>query len=167
MAEAGYPDGFPDRDFDLVYNVGADWDQISEAIQADLAPLGININIVGLERALYEERRSANDFDLFALNFLRTEPSQIAVPYFHSSQTPNPNVMGYDGADDLIDAARFEPDDDLRREYYHDFQRKVIEDMPVVPLLFPLQVVASQPNVSGMEIGLLDYPVWQMTIRSS
>lgn len=167
LADAGHPKGFPDQTFEFVLTSGSSYPETAQAMQPMLEEIGIKVKISVLERALYEQRRQKNDYDLLGQTTLRVEPSQILVPYFDSAQAPYPDINGYSGADDLIDKARFEPNEDKRRQYYYEAQRKIMQDMPVVPLLYPVQVLAGRKGLSGLAVGELTYPVWQMSVSKA
>ncbi len=162
LAQAGYPNGI-EQTLDFVTGTGSSMPQLTEAIQAQLAKVGIKTKVTTLERALFEERRNKNNYDLLTLTSLRVDASQILVPYFNSAQAPFPNINGYSGADAIINQAVREPDSKKREQMYFQAQEQIMKDLPAISVLYPVQVLAMRKGIDGAAIGLLTYPVWQMS----
>lgn len=164
LAAAGFPEGIPQTLSYATTSIRGN-PELAEAIQHMWLQVGIRTKIEVQERGLVEERRRRNDFDIMNSAFLRTEPSQFLLPNLHSMSLPYPNISGYRAIDRLIDQARFEVDSNKRRAHYYLVQRRVMRDIPILPLLYPIQVLGLKRTVQGAAIGLLNYPVWQMSIR--
>lgn len=65
-----------------------------------------------------------------------TDPDQYS--YWHSTQS-NTNITGYVNVkvDKLLEDARTEPDQTTRKKLYVDFQKRLVEDLPVLFLYYP------------------------------
>lgn len=161
LTEAGYPDGF-DQTFEYVTSSGL-YADIGAVLQQDWKDLGINFEITTLERAQYQEKRKAADFDFLALGSARLQPAQYLAPYLSSDGIPYPNVIGYAGADEYIFEAMKTVDDAKRKELYILAQKQLQKDVPFIFLAYPVFVLAHHPNIEGAEIGLFLYNI--MDIR--
>jgi len=157
LAEAGFPAAAKNKTFDFISDGTGDWPDMAAVLQQQWRAVGVRIQITALDRAVFEQRRQAHQFDMLAINSLRLEPDQILVPYFDSAQIPYPNVSSYRGADALIEGARDAVDPQKRLEFYAAAQQKIQADAPVVPLLYPNILYAWRPGVKGVVPGLLVY----------
>jgi peptide/nickel transport system substrate-binding protein len=152
LAEAGYPDGF---DFDFLNYEGGLNDDLSVALQAMWQMVGLNGNIQIYEWAQQVEIRREGNYDVALQPQLRLGPDQYFSPLMHSANIPYPNASRHSDpeADELIEAARREADDDRREELYHDLQRMLHETVPVIPLFHPVFVLGYQPYITNARAG--------------
>jgi len=163
LAEAGYPDGF-DQSFEYVTLGGLDAD-IAAVLQQDWKAIGINFEIIAIERAQYQEKRKAADFDFMSLESARLQPAQYLGPYLSSDGIPYPNVIGYTNADQYIFEAMMTVDDAKRKELYIQAQKQLQEDVPCIFLAYPVFVLAHQPDIEGAKIGLLIYNAMDIRLK--
>lgn len=164
LAEAGYPGGFPGRTFQFVAIDVAPSPDILQVMQADWAKIGVQTKLEVLDIATLNARRMANTYDLLMIPFLRAESAQLIGPLLHSRSIPYENIEGYRGADDLIMRTESEVDSKKRSDLYLELNRVIQRDLPVIPLVYPIQVLAFKPSVKGAAIGLLNLPLWQMSV---
>jgi peptide/nickel transport system substrate-binding protein len=154
LGEAGYPDGLSG----ITLTTYPDFYQQPQALamQDMWREVGIDVDIDIIEWALVPERRSAGDYDLDYGPILRLGADQYAV-LMHSDVIPTTNVARYRNPemDALIDQARVTPDDDERRELYHEIQRLMHRDVPYIPVLNPDFVLAFGPDIQGARADLL------------
>jgi peptide/nickel transport system substrate-binding protein len=142
---------------------------IAEAIQAMLTGVGVNVELIGLEHAAYNaaHRGRPMDFHAYLSHFARsTDPDSILSGNLHSDAIPpnGSNFSHYDANDGLIDAGRRELNLDLRRRIYAEIQKRIAEDVPVIPLINTTQVIAHRAQLKGYVVGLnfetLFYPLY-------
>ena len=100
--------------------------RILEAVASYWKDVGVNFKVDIIEQGIYNQRSLSGDYDVNANYISRIDPDQIATPSFRSTTNRN----GYTGADDLIDAARAEPDTMKRAQLYRDLQDKISQDSP-------------------------------------
>jgi peptide/nickel transport system substrate-binding protein len=142
---------------------------IAEAVQAMLSAVGMNVELVGLEHAAYNaaHRGRPMEFHAYISHFARsTDPDSILSGNLHSDAFPphGSNFSHYAAIDGLIDAGRRETKVDLRRRIYVQIQRKIAEDVPLVPIINTTQVIAHRANLKGYVAGAnfetLFYPLY-------
>ncbi len=91
---------------------------------------------------------------------LGAEPDPFA--FWHSSQKRDPglNLALYNNSDvdELLAEARKTPDLEKRKEKYEEFQKLVIEDVPVVFLYSPYHLYPVSKKIKGIEIKNIPVP---------
>jgi len=135
MAQAGYSDGFS---VSLLTNAGnqarAD---VAEMVQNQLRAINIDVAITVYEQALFLERTSVGDHDLFVFGTTPANPDPNTLLYamFHSDMAGGPgNRMFYSNprVDELLDRGRAELDPAVRGQMYVDIQHLIRDDAPQV-----------------------------------
>ncbi|HLV34805.1 MAG TPA: ABC transporter substrate-binding protein [Spirillospora sp.] len=150
LAQAGYADGFT---LNVIAATGEPPTALSEAqnIQAQLAEIGINIEIEVLELSVYVDRWLAADFDAaVALNGGRPDPYTMYARYW--TKTGNlQGVAGYidDTLDSLMAQGKAETDPAARYQIFADFQKHLVEMAPWIWLYNGFEYTAHQPYVQG------------------
>ncbi len=105
------------------------------ALDAMWAPLGVRIDARGLESRAYSEALNARRFDLMDYSiFSVVQGAASFINRFRSDSFLN--YFGYDEpeGDALIDAAEREPDVEARARGYLAAERRILRDLPVIPL---------------------------------
>lgn len=156
--------GFPDPDgagprprFHLIYKTSNQpvRRRLAEAIQAQLAAVGIALEVRTYEwGTLYADVRSGN-FQLCALSWVGVGDPDLYYLAFHSRMVPPTgyNRGGYRSGvmDRLTQAGRSELDLERRRGIYARVQRRAARDLPVVPLWWEDRVVVHDRRLQGFE----------------
>jgi peptide/nickel transport system substrate-binding protein len=150
LAQAGLADGFT---LNVIAASAEPPTALSEAqnIQAQLAEIGITLEIESLELGVYVDRWLAADFDAaVALNGGRPDPYTMYARYW----TRDGNLQGVanyidDTLDDLMAQGRVESDFDARYAIFADFQKHLVEMAPWVWLYNGFEYTAQQPYVTG------------------
>jgi peptide/nickel transport system substrate-binding protein len=150
MAQAGLEDGFT---LNVIAANAEPPTALSEAqdIQAQLAEIGITIEIESMELSVYVDRWLAGDFQAaIALNGGRPDPYTMYARYWQSTGNLN-NVAGYsdETLDDLMAAGRSQTDPQARFDTFAEFQRHLAEQAPWVWLYVGYEYTAQQPYVTG------------------
>lgn len=150
MAEAGLADGFTLK---VIAANAEPPTALSEAqsVQAQLAEIGITVEIESLELSVYVDRWLAGDFEAaIALNGGRPDPYTMYARYWQSTGNLN-NVAGYsdETLDTLMADGRAETDAEARFQIFSDFQKHLAEQAPWTWLYVGYEYTAQQPYVSG------------------
>jgi peptide/nickel transport system substrate-binding protein len=160
LDRAGYPD--PDGPgprvrFRLVYKTTGQPGRrrLAEAIQAQLAAVGIGLDIRTYEwGTLFADIRRGN-FQVCALAWVGVGDPDLYYLAFHSTMAPPAgyNRGGYASRlmDRLTEEGRRELDPTARRAVYARVQRLAARDLPVVPLWWEDRVVVHSRRLQGFE----------------
>lgn len=150
MAQAGLSDGFT---LHVMAATGEPPTAVNEAtnIQAQLAEIGITVEIEPLENSVYVDRWLAGDFDAaIALNGGRPDPYTMYARYFtKAGNLQKVSNFADDTLDSLLQQGRVETDPAKRLEIFTQFQKLITEDAPWVWLYNGYNYSAQQPYVSG------------------
>jgi len=166
LAAGGYPDGFK---VVLDYYSHSPYSEIALAIQADLAAIGIEAQLLAGETKQVTSKMRARQFQM------------TLMIWFPDYLDPNSNAQAFnanpddsDGAKlklpswrchffdpeltEAVDRAAKETDVERRLEMYAKMQRDSMERSPFVFLLQSAEVATMRKGVSGLELGLMpDY----------
>ncbi|MEK7521746.1 MAG: ABC transporter substrate-binding protein [Patescibacteria group bacterium] len=111
---------------------------VADQIKKDWEAVGIKTNLQ------VSNTPSQNFQALLAIQIIPTDPDQYSL--WHSTQSAT-NVTGYTNGecckespriDKLLENGRRTLDQEQRKEFYYDFQRFLLEDLPVIPLFHPV-----------------------------
>ncbi|MBK8024891.1 MAG: ABC transporter substrate-binding protein [Chloroflexi bacterium] len=123
----------------------------AQSIQAQLAEIGITLEIEPLELSVYVDRWLAGDFDTaVALNGGRPDPFTMYARYWTSAGNLQV-VTNYidETLDSLMAAGRAEPDFEARLDIFTQFQQHLTEVSPWLWLYNGYEYTAQQPYVTG------------------
>lgn len=151
LAEAGYPDGF---DCTLTVNSNnAISMKIAQILQNELAQIGINVTVDQLEKATWSDNLNKGNFE-FSTGTLNWADSNNMLTYLYHSQ----GTFNYDKLyanpemDEILEAASKSLDTNERIELYQKAVKLGHEDMPIICLLFPNEIVGANKNIEGIKI---------------
>ncbi|MBE0410417.1 MAG: peptide ABC transporter substrate-binding protein [Anaerolineales bacterium] len=134
--------------------------QLAEAVQRDWARLGIDVK---LEPIPYEQLISDHldqriyEAVLVDLNLAFT-PDPDPYPFWHQSQiTGGQNYAKWDDrrASEYLEHARVTLDLEKREWMYHNFQVRFVQELPALPLFYPVYTYAVDSRVQGVSMGPL------------
>jgi peptide/nickel transport system substrate-binding protein len=152
LAEAGHADGFT---LGVIAASAEPPTALSEAqnIQAQLAEVGIRLEIESLELSVYVDRWLKADFDTaVALNGGRPDPYTMYSRYFaEGGNLGHVSAYGDDTLFELMARGRAETDPEARFEIFREFQQHLVEMAPWVWLYHDFEYTAQQPYVTGFE----------------
>ncbi len=123
----------------------------AQNIQAQLAPLGIEVEIETLELGVYVDRWLKADFDaVAALNGGNPDPDIMFYRYWHSTGNLQ-KVAAWNSpeVDALLDQGKTTLDPEQRKAVYADVQKKLAESAPWVWLYVGYEYRIMQPYVKG------------------
>jgi peptide/nickel transport system substrate-binding protein len=159
LAEAGYADGF---EVDMTYwsttNQGVNFDTNAQKIQADLAEVGITVNLIPTDFAgwiePYRAGQLAFTIAIWSPDFIDPANYLTFVPAVGDSVTVSNRVNWTEANADpeileLRDLAAVEPNPELRAEHYAGIQTYWQEKGPWAPFLQPAQQLAYRDDIIG------------------
>ncbi|MFI5366447.1 MAG: ABC transporter substrate-binding protein [Candidatus Binatia bacterium] len=158
---AGYPDpdgGGPAPRLRLSYKTTTAElrRRIAEVLQEQLAEVGIALDIRNYEWATFYDDIRRGDFQTYLLAWVGIEDPDIYYLTCHSSQTPpqgnNRGRFHEESIDQLTEAARRTIDLEERRRLYAEVQKRVGEELPVIPLWWTTNVAAVNRRLQGFEL---------------
>jgi len=143
--------------FSLVHPDDTVHTQIAQAIQADWALIGVEINLQPVT------------YDSLANDFLSTRNYQAALADLNTARTPDPdpylfwhqseatggqNYSQWDNrtASEFIETARTATNFEDRARLYRNFQVVFAKDMPSLPLYYPVYSYGVDAQVQGVQV---------------
>ncbi|MGF1526959.1 MAG: ABC transporter substrate-binding protein [Candidatus Competibacterales bacterium] len=155
LAEAGYSAGV-----EIIFNTSPNFDQrIVQAIQQQLAEVGVDVKIEMSDHPTYLTRRRAPPEQFGGFVFGRwscacQDADGVLFAMFHStsiwSKYANPE------ADRLLEAGRAEPDPEARLEIYRQLHQLIRTETPSIPLYQNTAIYGARRELS-----------WQPTANES
>lgn len=153
MKEAGYEDGF---EVSIVIN-GDVRNRTAQILQAQLAEIGITLDINQMEWGAYLDALKTGEIDMYILGWSNStiDPDRSFATLFPSDQ------CGYDGnnytffkneeVDKLIADAAVETNHEERMAMYQELQAVLMENAPWVPLFYQQQPAGTNAKLKGFE----------------
>jgi peptide/nickel transport system substrate-binding protein len=164
LAEAGYANGFP---LTLMVQNREPETTVAQILLAQWQAVGVNVRLEVLDPTAAFDRRNKGDFDVTISATSRPgDPHLFFWDVFDSEAIPlyGSNFFHYRDADDLIDAGRLTIDEARRAQIYRALQRKLMTDLPIIPLFYRAYVLAMTSPVRNMTPGAFGM-FWGETIQ--
>ncbi len=145
---------FPDDDYHA---------QIAQAIQGNWAALGFDVTLEALPyEELIVDRLDKRDYDaaLVDLN-LTSMPDPDPYPFWHQTQATggqNYSMWNDRQASEYLEQARIIKDAVERGRLYRNFQVRFFDQLPALPLFYPVYTYGVSENVKGVRIGPIFEP---------
>jgi peptide/nickel transport system substrate-binding protein len=153
-------------EFEMVFPDQAPFIEIASAIQRDWATLGVRLTLKAVPFNMlvddYLEPRTYQ-IALATLDFLRS-PDPDPYPFWHQTQiTKGQNYSGWNDrqASELLEQARTLVDVPERTRRYYSFQVRFANQMPALPLFYPVYTYGVDTQIQGVSMG----PVYDITDR--
>ncbi len=144
--------------FELLYPDDPQHAALAKAIQSDWATLGVQVSLSALAYdKLVAERLDTRTYQaaLVDLNFSRS-PDPDPYPFWHQTQiTSGQNYSKWDDrqASEYLEQARITTDLAERAKLYNNFQVRWSQELPALPLYYPVYTYAVSNDVQGVSIG--------------
>jgi len=152
LAEAGYEDGFETT---IWTNESRERVDMATNIQAQLAELGIDIEIEVFEWGAYLSEIGNGQHDMFVLGWSNAtaDADNGLYPLFHSeNHGPPGNRTFFDmpELDELIESGRTAQEEEERLEIYKDAQEILVEEAPMIFMLHQEYLLGISQNVQNL-----------------
>lgn len=125
--------------------------QIAEILQQELAQIGVALDVRPVETAQLIEQVYPTDrtYQISNTAYLREIDPDGWLKYYYA-----PNEVNYSNPalEEVLVAARSEPDQEKRKPLYDQAQQIILEDTPNIPLVFRHTWSATRGNVAGLEV---------------
>lgn len=150
-------------EFELIYPEDEAHADIAEVIQQDLARLGVSVILKAVPyETLVVDYLTPRDYQaaLVDLNLMDT-PDPDPYPFWHQTQVTNgQNYSHWENhqASQDLEQARITMDIGERVSLYRNFQIRFNQELPALPLYFPVYTYAIHTDVQGVRMGALFDP---------
>jgi len=164
LAAAGYPNGFRVR---IMYQTRSPEDILANIVQSAWRAVGIDASLDPAEPTAAFDRRNRFDFDVTVTSVGRpADPDLFFSDLFLSTSKPpgGSNYFGYSGVDSLILAGRREQDPAKRQRIYEQVNKKLMSDLPIIPLSLQVFTAAWRSPVVSVTSGR-NNNFWSETIK--
>lgn len=147
-------------EFELVYPDTAAHTELAEAIQAYWEQLGVQVtlNAVSYE-SLLDDYLEPRTYEAALVEYTTaSSPDPDPYPFWHQAQTPDgQNYSNWDDrqASEYLETARVTIDPGERERLYRNFQVRFSQELPALPLFYPVYTFAVDTQVQGVRIGPL------------
>ena len=149
MAEAGVESAT----MDLM--VSSDYPETVTAAQvasAQLAEIGITVNITTLDFSTWLAEQAAGNFDMLMMGWLgNIDPSDFYYAQHHSTGWANAQKYNNPEVDALLDAGQVETDPAARKQYYEDAAKIIADEVSYLYLYNPDVVQAWSDSLTGYD----------------
>ncbi|NLG97451.1 MAG: peptide ABC transporter substrate-binding protein [Chloroflexi bacterium] len=145
---------------ELIFPDDEEHQAVAEAIQANWLALGVDVQIQAVPYdLLLTERLEKRDFQaaLVDLNLSRT-PDPDPYPFWDQGQASsgqNYSQWDHKVASEYLEQARISVDLIERTKYYRNFQILFMQELPALPLYYPVYTYAVDREVQGIRVGPL------------
>ena len=158
LRAAGYPNGFSLQLWRSGTNV--EMGRVAQAIQAQLAAVGIQVEIVSRDASSMREAVRKGDTDMAITDWWADYPDadNFLYPLFHSASFgPGGNYSFYGDrlTDSLILVARRTVDQAAREALYRRIDDRVFQAAPWIYLWFPVDLWAQHPSIDGWDVAVI------------
>ncbi|MDI7247668.1 MAG: ABC transporter substrate-binding protein [Bacillota bacterium] len=158
LAEAGYPNGFETTLWAMPVPrpYMPQPQKIAEAIQADLAAVGIKVKIVSYDWATYLDKIAYGEHDMCLIGWIgdNGDPDNFIYVLFAGSNAVPGRASNYsfyknDKVDEMLVKAQTVSDQATRTKLYEDVQQLIHDDCPWVPLVHSTPPLSAKKEVMG------------------
>lgn len=154
LAEAGYPDGFK---MTMTTDESQQRQDTAEIVQAQLAQVGIEVEIQPLERTTYIGKVCEGALEAFSLGWSSDtgDPDYALYASFHSSQHGEGGNMSFytnEEVDRLLEIGRTSTDQEERKQAYLEAQAIVWEEVPCIFLQCPEDLYAYSSDLQNFGV---------------
>jgi peptide/nickel transport system substrate-binding protein len=144
--------------FELIYPDNEIYQSLAETVQRDWAQLNIDIQLTPLPyEEIINERLQSRNYEAALINLNLTRyPDPDPYPFWDQAQaTGGQNYSQWDdrSASDYLEQARISLDRNERARLYRNFQVVFSEQLPSLPLYFPVYNYAVDTGVQGVRVG--------------
>ena len=148
LVEAGFPNGF---EVTLAIPNSPNYVPVAITMQDQLAKVGIKVNLDIMDLPTFFKKVTSGNATMCLYVVTRSPDADYPLTnFFHSAGfSPGVNLARYNQLDREIDEARKELDETKRLKIYHEIQKKLMEDLPSIPLFMMHFPTACRPYIAG------------------
>ncbi|MGQ9863136.1 MAG: ABC transporter substrate-binding protein [Bacteroidia bacterium] len=133
-----------DFEFDFAVNSGNPIrQQVAQIFAQEAQKIGVKVNVVAQEWAVYLENQKKHDFDMYYGGWIGSHNPQDLKQIWHTESwaSGGSNYVGFGNAqtDKIIEEVRTELDEQKRNALYWQFQAIVYDEQPYIFLTSPLE----------------------------
>lgn len=164
LEEAGYADGF-----EVTLKTNSDNTQrmhMATYVESALSELNIKVNIEGMEFGAFIEDAAEGQTEMFILGW--STPTMDADYsthlLFHSDNHGQPGNMTFlddPEVDEILDAARREADQEVRKQLYAEATEMLIEKAPMIFVNHTEYLLGVRENVEGFRVAANGYYIFE------
>ncbi len=153
----------------LLLYTNQDYLDICIFVAKEWEKLGVKTEIELLESSLLRSKMKNGDISLFRASWIADYPeaeSFLCVFYSGNPAPPNYTRFRNDKYDELYDLAVSEENDSIRYSIYHEMEKILIEEAPVIFLFYDQSALFTSKRITGVSkngINLLQVKSLQMT----
>jgi peptide/nickel transport system substrate-binding protein len=137
----------------LLYGINSsEWTRMSEAIQADLRRIGLDLRIQLFDATIGWGKLSTQEFDAFVMSYPYVTATDAMALYFNSANRPTPNRMNWNNADTdrWLTEAKGALDPAIRKVAMANVQRQMAQESVWLPLVREQLWVAASARAEGV-----------------
>jgi peptide/nickel transport system substrate-binding protein len=165
IRDTKYSGGFPATLYypDLKDPSLPDMEQVAQAIKAQLAGLGIDLTLTGMDLDQFKTERDLGKLG-FYLNYMPADFPD-ASSFFDANFSGETKALGRHYSDILLELNSAEKlADPASRQVHYDRLNQMIKDhVPLIPLAYPATAVANNRSLENMVIGPVNENFPEMT----
>ncbi len=154
-------DGLPLK-LTIVTNENPERERVAKLVADQWRDFGIEVDVKSYRLTkLLSDYLSVHQFDVALVGWKGVNNDPDPYPLWHSTQIDGGlNFGAYRSvrADQLLERARQTLSQDERKRLYHEFQSIFAEDVPAIPLYYPVYNFLVSREVKGVSLGVLNDP---------
>ncbi|PKO89480.1 MAG: hypothetical protein CVU18_04025 [Betaproteobacteria bacterium HGW-Betaproteobacteria-12] len=166
LAQAGYSEGSGLPPLDLAYLDNASNRKVADEVRDQLARIDINVVPRALASSEYATLILTQQLSFFRFSWQARYPNgdDVLYPLFYSGNAGSDNLTQYasDEVDGLLEEARRRSDERARLELLQQAEVRILEDSPVIPLLYQRAARMVATTLGGYARTPLDYTRYEL-----
>lgn len=158
LIEAGYGPDNP-LEFEYTYRATADNPRIAPVVQQDWQSIAdwVNVTVTQIETQIHYENLRAAGYEVGDGGWIADYNDPYNFLFLAESQSIPMNYSRYQNPayDELVARANRELDMEIRASMLAEAEQMMIDDMPIIPIVFYINRALVNPNVTGWEDNVL------------
>ena len=157
LKEAGFPNGEGLNGITLLTN--NDYQDLCTFISRQWEDLGVKVQVEIIESATLRQMMSKGQAPFFRGSWIADYPdaeSYFAMFYSKNPSPPNYTNFSNTNFDQLYESALQENDDEKRYDLYHQMDKILIEEAPVIFLFYDETALFAQKNIEGLSVNAIN-----------
>jgi oligopeptide transport system substrate-binding protein len=159
LGEAGFPNGENFPTLTLLFHTSDLHTRIAEVIQQMWKNnLGIHVSLENVEWKVYQSRRKNREYDIARAEWVADyiDPASF-LDVWQTGGGNNHAGWSSPEYDHLIRQASLSPDEKTRNDLFQRSETILLDELPIIPLLYLPSKSLIQPSVKGWNPSILDH----------